>query len=318
MRIQSAEIEMSAHREAERQIRTEIQATRAFSAVLAEQAATQEEAAGRREKLARMLEQLIEAVLAALQGRKCRCSTATTPPLSDAATTPREREVSWRIDTGIFERESEQTRVEGSGQIRTADGRCIAFELCIDMQREYEREVHTSAEGKTVLRNPLVLNFPGMAAELDERCISFDLDADGCREQLPGLKSGSAYLVLDRNGNGRADDGSELFGVRSGDGFADLRRLDGDANGWIDEADPAFAELRLWRAQGDGGELTALAEAGVGALWLGSVASPFALKDSGNRLLGEIRATGLWLAENGQVATLQQVDLAVQTRDQAS
>ena len=50
--------------------------------------------------------------------------------------------------------------------------------------------------------------------------------------------------VFDRNGNGKADNGSELFGVASGNGFADLRRLDEDRNGWIDESDAAFDRLQ--------------------------------------------------------------------------
>jgi hypothetical protein len=34
--------------------------------------------------------------------------------------------------------------------------------------------------------------------------------------------------------------GAELFGARSGDGFAELAALDGDGNGWIDEGDAAW------------------------------------------------------------------------------
>ena len=49
------------------------------------------------------------------------------------------------------------------------------------------------------------------------------------------LGSGSGFLALDKNGNGKIDDGSELFGTKSGDGFADLAEYDSDGNGWIDE-----------------------------------------------------------------------------------
>lgn len=42
-------------------------------------------------------------------------------------------------------------------------------------------------------------------------------------------------LSLDQNGNGEIDNGTELFGTKSGDGFADLARYDLDYNGWIDE-----------------------------------------------------------------------------------
>lgn len=56
----------------------------------------------------------------------------------------------------------------------------------------------------------------------------FDLDADGTADRISMLKSGSGFLALDKNGNGKIDDGSELFGTQSGDGFADLEEYDID------------------------------------------------------------------------------------------
>jgi len=64
----------------------------------------------------------------------------------------------------------------------------------------------------------------------------------------------NAFLVLDRNGDGVVNNGSELFGnttrLRDGsiasDGFAALAELDDDGNGRVDEADSAYSRLRLW------------------------------------------------------------------------
>ena len=105
---------------------------------------------------------------------------------------------------------------------------------------------------------------------------------------------GSMFLALDRNRNGRFDDGSELFGARTGDGFAELAALDDDRDGWIDEDDAAYAELRVWD-----GETTPLSlrEAGVGAINVGSVATPFTLGGSDATATGVLRSTGVWLAE---------------------
>ena len=73
-----------------------------------------------------------------------------------------------------------------------------------------------------------------------------------------------------------------------------------------------FALLRIWAPDGDGRDgLSTLAQRGVGALYLDSVDTPFSLTDSENRLLAQIRASGVYLREDGGVGTLQQVDLAV-------
>ncbi len=40
----------------------------------------------------------------------------------------------------------------------------------------------------------------------------------------------------------KINDGSELFGTSSGDGFKDLATYDEDENGWIDENDSIFSK----------------------------------------------------------------------------
>lgn len=312
MKVIASDIKLSAQHEAQHQNEVKVQATRTFSSVLAQQTGSQQDADKSRQKLARMLESLVETLFAALEGKKCRCGSADDSSADFfQATAPRQREVEWQMEVSTRESESERTQVEGSGQIRTADGRCLDFKMCVVMQRQFERTENFSETGKYVLHDPLVLNYTGNAADLTSERIDFDLDADGENEKLAGLAASSGYLVLDRNGNGKVDDGRELFGTTSGNGFADLKKLDADGNGWLDEADPMFAGLKLWSGQGGDRDLKPLVSAGVGAIYLGSVESPFALKDSANRMLGEIRSTGLWLGEDGHVGSLQQVDLAV-------
>ena len=92
--------------------------------------------------------------------------------------------------------------------------------------------------------DPLVVNFDGTAAQLSDAKFSFDLQRDGQNETLPTLGSGSGFLALDLNGDGKINDGGERFGPRSGDEFADLAQYDGDGNPWIDEADPIYCAVR--------------------------------------------------------------------------
>ena len=141
---------------------------------------------------------------------------------------------------------------------------------------------------------------------------AFDLDADGQQEQIARLAGGSGYLALDRNRNGRIDDGSELFGPQSGNGFTELARLDSDGNGWIDAADPGFARLALWQPAADGkGTLQTLGDAGIGALALAHLATPFELRDENNKDLGAVKSGGFFISESGKAGSMQEVDLSV-------
>jgi hypothetical protein len=210
--------------------------------------------------------------------------------------------------------EVESTRFSASGMVKTADGKEIRFEINLEMSRAYHEESSISLRLGDAARkvDPLVLNFAGNAASLLDQRFSFDLDSDGKEEQIARLASGSAYLVFDRNGDGRINNGSEMFGPSSGDGFAELAQLDNDGNGWIDENDQSWKDLRLWQADENGdGALKTLGESGVGAIALARVSTPFDLKGSTNELFGQIRTSGIFLHEDGGAGTIQQIDLAV-------
>ena len=212
--------------------------------------------------------------------------------------------------------EFEQTSFAAEGVIRTEDGQEIRFSLNLDMTRSYREETHVSLRaGDAVRKDPLVVNFGGTAAQLAGaagRHFRFDLDGDGRTELLPLFSSGSGYLALDANANGRIDSGKELFGPHSGNGFAELAKLDADKNGWLDENDPAFSRLTVWApaAAGDG-QMRSLAELGIGALGLAHVATPFELRGSGNEDLGAVKSSGVYLESSGKAGSLQEIDLTV-------
>ena len=83
-------------------------------------------------------------------------------------------------------------------------------------------------------------------ANLTDQKFFFDIDADGKKDEISELAAGSGYLALDHNNDGKINDGSELFGPESGDGFADLAEYDDDGNGWIDENDAVWKKLKIW------------------------------------------------------------------------
>ncbi|MEW5943929.1 MAG: VCBS repeat-containing protein [Pseudomonadota bacterium] len=211
--------------------------------------------------------------------------------------------------------EAEQTTFAAEGVVRTADGQEIRFSLRLEMRREFSQEVDVNVrlgDAARQKKDPLVLNFNGTAAQLTERKFSFDLDADGTAEQVSFVGAGSGFLALDRNQDGKINDGGELFGPLSGDGFSELADHDADRNGWIDENDPIYAELRIWTKDVKGNDVLAgLKEKGVGAISLARIATEFSLKNPQNDLLGQIRSSGVYLNEDGSAGSVQQIDLAV-------
>lgn len=212
----------------------------------------------------------------------------------------------------LKEWQGESLSIRAGGSLTTADGRQIQYGLSLEMMQVSYREERIELRQGAALQDPLVLNLGGGPLRLDgERRVSFDLDADGQRDSMASLASHSAFLALDRNGNGRIDDGRELFGALSGDGFADLAAFDEDGNGFIDEGDSVFNRLRLWRPDEQGeGELVDLRSAGIGAIGLGRVHADFDLQ-AGGQLEGRVRSTGIFLFESGQAGSVQQVDLAI-------
>lgn len=316
MKIEESGLRMEARHELSRQHRIERESSFSFRALLQEASPVSASAGvGAEDEAGRvrlMLQKLVATIIELLTGEKCRCRVAdiAARPESPAAGNSGIGGAEWhtRVVESIAERE--RTDFLASGSVRTADGRMIDFDLSLAMCREFECTREYEERGRVEFRDPLVINYDGRAAELSDLRFDFDLDADGRSESLPVLAGGSGYLALDANGNGRIDDGRELFGALSGNGFADLQRLDGDANGWLDDADPAFAALGVWFPDG---ELKPLKETGVGALGLDSAWTPFALTDADNNPRGQVWRSGVYLNEDGGAGTLQQIDLAVAT-----
>jgi hypothetical protein len=129
--------------------------------------------------------------------------------------------------------------------------------------------------------SPILINFTGsMTLSSAADGVPFDFLATGGTDRVAWpVKPDDAWLVLDRNGNGRIDDGRELFGnrteladgTRAKHGFIALSEFDVNADGVIDRRDQIFSRLALWRERVRDGisqsdELIALPAAGIASL----------------------------------------------------
>lgn len=106
---------------------------------------------------------------------------------------------------------------------------------------------------------PLVLVFDGAPVSYVSASRTFDLAGDGASHATDWPTAKTPWLALDRDGNGRIDDGGELFGSmtalpsgqRAKNGFEALAALDENHDGVLDANDPGFEKLLVWADDGD-------------------------------------------------------------------
>lgn len=159
--------------------------------------------------------------------------------------------------------------------------------------------------------------------------VLFDLNGDGIPDRVAWTQADSddGFLAIDRNNNGRIDDGSELFGnhtpvygdradVTAANGFEVLKFAEGPtwgasyAEGRINSRDAIFSRLLLWRDRNHNGisepeELTRVADSGVD--WIGT---DYSTKKRVDRFGNEFRQKGQIGFSDGGVEPVYDVWLA--------
>ena len=206
--------------------------------------------------------------------------------------------------------EEEAVTFEGLGTALTEDGRSIDFGVKFSMSSRFVQASGMSISNPTNFLDPLTITVSGGGmASISDQTFYFDIDCDGKEEKISNLSTG--FLALDKNGDGQINDGSELFGTKSGNGFKDLSAYDKDGNGWIDENDEVYNDLKVWIRNEDGTDsLLSLKKADVGAIYLGSAVTDYGLRDSSFNTAARMRASGIFLKESGGVGFVHQIDLA--------
>ncbi len=200
--------------------------------------------------------------------------------------------------------------------IKTADK-----DINIDLNISYTEEFYEAHKEKlefeqTVFLDPLVIQYDLSSKYFDsidrEQSFEFDINNDDVVDNIAMLKEGSGFLALDKNSNGTIDNGTELFGTITNNGFDELAVYDEDNNGWIDESDSVFNDLQIWRKNSDGeSSMIALGDANVGAIYLSDISSNFNYDKSINQTSAQLKNTSIFLTEDGKAGLVTQVDFAV-------
>jgi len=215
-----------------------------------------------------------------------------------------------QVQTLTQNSESESLMLQATGSVTTQEGAVLDIALQSFLSREDSYEAFT-VQSVGALVDPLVINLEGGLARIDlSKTFLFDLNGDGNQDEIALLGRNNGFLAYDKNENGIIDEGSELFGTKSGDGFADLSEYDEDANGWIDENDSIFARLKIWQKSAVQDNLISLNQAQVGALLLESTESSFRYKN-GATTDALLQKSGLVLFENGTAGWMSHVDFVI-------
>jgi hypothetical protein len=243
-------------------------------------------------------------ITAALQAVADAHPTAREHAASVQAAQPPAPDWGYREDASVTVTRAEETTFAAGAVVHTADGGRITLAAAFDLTSQSSTTETSSVRAGAALHDPLVLNVAGGAPALGPGTQAVDVNTDGMAEPVAALGAGTQYLVRDLNGNGVVDSGAELFGPATNDGFSELAALDRDHSGWVDEGDAAFAQLGLWNGAG-GSAIQSLADAGVGAIHTGSIATPFTYGDP----TATLAAAGVFLYEDGRTGIVGEVNL---------
>jgi hypothetical protein len=175
-----------------------------------------------------------------------------------------------------------------------------------------------AAPGKAFkdFQSPLVVDINGdgqfdlTSAWDEDRLVRFDLALDGRPYPTGWVGATDGFLAIDLNGNGRIDDGRELFGEMTAgsvggkktyeNGFLALSRYDSNLDGLIDQRDREYGRIRIWidsnrNGLTESGELRTLAKSKIKSI---SLSYKSMVEPSGNypmvagneiRLMGVVR-----------------------------
>ncbi|MEZ4455421.1 MAG: hypothetical protein R2882_02550 [Gemmatimonadales bacterium] len=218
-------------------------------------------------------------------------------------------------------REAEALSFRASGSVVTDDGRRIDFSQALDLARAYARTetISLRLKGTVGADSATAETAAGLAVTARNAALGAGgAEATQTQDAAPAaepatqqaLSLGGSVLGIDLDGDGTIDPNSELLGG-SGNGFAELAQFDEDGNGFIDEGDSVFSRLALVDQTGDGLAAESLASRGVGAIYTGSVATPYTVTDAANQPLAQLARSGIYLNEDGTTGIAQQVNVLV-------
>ena len=164
------------------------------------------------------------------------------------------------------------------------------------------------------LKDPIIVQFGSQGLGNIKGQKDFAINQDNTLDSLPIFSGDVGYLVYDKNNNQQADNGSELFGPTTGQGFTELAQLDSNNNGFIDADDQQFEQLYLWQPSGDKDQTNqwlSLKEAEIQAISLSAISTPFDFYDQQGKIQAQLRQSSFAISESGNGLGVHQIDVRI-------
>ena len=187
----------------------------------------------------------------------------------------------------------------------------LNYNFSLSHKRTSYSKVEISA---AALKDPLIVQFGSQGLGNITGQKDFAINQDNTLDNLPIFSGDVGYLVYDKNNNQQADNGNELFGPQTGQGFAELALLDSNKNGFIDAEDQQFEQLFIWQPK-DNDEQSeqwmSLKEAKIQAISLSAINTPFDFYDQHGQVQAQLRKSSFAISDDGYGRGVHQVDVRI-------
>jgi hypothetical protein len=168
------------------------------------------------------------------------------------------------------------------------------------IDRDGDKATATLSVTITAAAPPVVLDLDGDGVEFVTSAagVHFDYAGDGVAESTAWAGADDGLLVIDKNGDGKINNGTEL--VFAHGSLTDLQGLaasyDSNGDGKLDPSDAAYSQFGIWRDANsngitDAGELQSLTAAGISAISLVSDGQRYVTADGQVVVRGEATFT---------------------------
>ncbi len=230
--------------------------------------------------------------------------------------TPQVSKTNFTMETTYEYSKTNLIKFESKANIQTTTGD-VNIDLNIQFtQKFYEKHQTKIEQQRFVFQDPLVIQFDISKEHFNNistQTFTFDINSNGFDQEIPLLKEGSGFLALDKNKNKIIDDGTELFGPSTNNGFNELSFYDEDNNNWIDEQDSIFKDLAIWcKDYATKDRLITISQANIGAIYLGDIKSQFNYDKNISQNIAQLKSTSIFLDNQYNIGLITGVNFAKQ------